>query len=676
MTSDPRYDILFEPVKIGPVTTKNRFYQVPQCNGMGHRFPKSMAAMRGIKAQGGWGVVCTEECEIHPSSDLSPGALMRLWDDSDLPTHQRMTDAVHEHRGLAGLELVHNGANVANYFSRMPALAPSDMATIYVHPTQGRSMDKQDIKDFRRWHVEAALRGKRAGYDLIYVYAGHNMNLLQHFLLPRYNQRSDEYGGSLENRVRLLREVLEETKDAVGDTCAVPFRFSVDELMGNDGMRWDVEGREIVEMLADIPDLWDVNISGWNNDTMPSRFAGEAGQEEYISFVKQVTNKPVVGVGRFTSPDTMVAQIKRGVLDLIGAARPSIADPFLPNKIREGRADEIRECIGCNICVMGDYTNTPIRCTQNPTMGEEYRKGWHPETIPARKSDSKILVVGAGPAGLEATLALAKRGYEVTLADARPSLGGRVLRESRMPGLAQWQRVADHRTYLISQMANVQTFPDSTLLARDILDFDADHVVLALGATWRKDGVGRSIIHPLQGTELMSADHILAEGTASGTVVVFDDEHYYMGSIIAEKLADMGCDVTLVTPSTMVAEWTQYTMEQHRIQARLLEKSVTVICAHKLTGLNAGTARLECIYSGKTRDIPANTVIPVTTRMPKVALFNEIKAQGHQNIKSVTRIGDCLVPGTIAMAVYSGHEYARNLDNPPTSPVPFLRENT
>jgi dimethylamine/trimethylamine dehydrogenase len=197
MARDPRYDILFEPVKIGPVTTKNRFYQVPQCNGMGHRFPQGMAAMRGMKAEGGWGVVCTEECEIHPSSDLSPGALMRLWDDSDIPTHRRMVEAVHQHGGLAGIELVHNGANVGNLFTRIAPLAPSEMATISNYPWQARAMDKQDIRDLRRWHRDAALRAKTAGYDIIYVYAGHNMTVLMHFLLSRYNKRSDEYGGSL-----------------------------------------------------------------------------------------------------------------------------------------------------------------------------------------------------------------------------------------------------------------------------------------------------------------------------------------------------------------------------------------------------------------------------------------------------------------------------------------------
>ena len=179
-------------------------------------------------------------------------------------------------------------------------------------------------------------------------------------------------------------------------------------------------------MLAEVPDLWDVNISGWEYDSNTSRFSEEGYQEPCIAFVKQLTTKPVVGVGRYTSPDAMVAAVKKGVMDMIGAARPTIADPFLPKKIEEGRIDDIRECIGCNICVSGNNTFVPMRCTQNPVIGEEWRRDWHPETIQPKASDDKVLIVGGGPAGLEAARALGQRGYQVTLAEREKALGGRL----------------------------------------------------------------------------------------------------------------------------------------------------------------------------------------------------------------------------------------------------------
>ena len=329
MSRDPKYDVLFEPVRIGPVTARNRFFQVPHCNGMGHQMPAAHAAMREAKAEGGWAVVSTEECEIHPSGDVTPYVEARLWDDADIPALAMMCDRVHAHGSLAAVELTHNGPTSSNLYSREVALAPSHQPLKYGYPYQARAMTKHDIREYRRWHREAAIRGRTAGFDLIYVYAGHDLSLAMHFLQRRRNHRTDEYGGSLENRVRLFREIIEDTKEAVGDTCGVVVRFAVEELLGDDGVTVS-EAKEIVHMLAELPDLWDVNVAAWYNDSIPSRFAKEGAQEPFTHWVKQYTTKPVVGVGRFTNPDTMVDQINRGVLDMIGAARPSIADPFLP----------------------------------------------------------------------------------------------------------------------------------------------------------------------------------------------------------------------------------------------------------------------------------------------------------------------------------------------------------
>ncbi|MEO0622884.1 MAG: FAD-dependent oxidoreductase [Pseudomonadota bacterium] len=679
-TRDPRYDILFEPVRIGPVTTKNRFYQVPHCNGMGRAYPSSMAEMRGIKAEGGWGVVCTEQTEIHHTSELSPIIEGRLWDDNDLPVWRKMTEKIHAHDGLAGIELCYDGIHTANRFSREIPMAPSLRPVSYYEPIQSRAMDLQDIRNVRRWHRQAALRAREAGFDIIYVYAGHDLSVLSHFLSRRWNDRSDAYGGSLENRVRLLREVLADTKEAVGDTCGIALRFAVDELMGTEGLTSEGEGRDVVEMLAEVPDLWDVNVSDWENDSMTARFAQSGFQDSYVSFVKQVTSKPVVGVGRYTSPDAMVALIKSGALDLIGSARPSIADPFLPKKIEEGRVEDIRECIGCNICVAADFQMVPLRCTQNPTMGEEWRRGWHPERIAPAHAEERVLVVGGGPSGLEAARALGQRGYGVTLAEAGSALGGRVAIESRLPGLAEWKRVADYREYQISQMAAVETFLESRLTAEEVLEVGADHVVIATGATWCASGVGRSNQAPIpvvEGALVMTPDQVMAGEAATGEVVIFDDEHYYMGSLMAEVLRGRGHAVTLVTPAADVSTWTHNTLEQHRVQKRLMEMEVAIVPLHAVVARGADTVTLECGYTEREREIPCGTFVPVTLRRPVDTLYHAVMAEIAKRgapAPTITRIGDCLAPGTIAAAVYSGHRFARELGEPVQDGVPFRRE--
>ena len=672
---DPRYDVLFEPVQIGPVRTRNRFYQVPHCNGMGHVHPSAMARMRGIKAEGGWGVVCTEECEISPLSEFSPYIEARLWDERDIPALARMCEAVHQHGSLAGVELAFNGYSAPNRYSREIPWAPSNTPVRGYDPVQARAMSRADIQQLRVMHRAAALRAREAGFDIIYVYAGHDLGMPFHFLTPRNNRRTDEYGGVLENRVRLLRELIEDTRDAVGDRCAVAVRLAVDEHMAG-GLSREGEGAEIFSMLADLPDLWDVNVADWSNDSVTARFASEGYQEAFLLGLKAMTRKPVVGVGRFTSPDTMVSLIRRGVLDLIGAARPSIADPFLPKKIEEGRAEEIRECIGCNICFSGDHTSTPLRCTQNPTMGEEWRRGWHPESVKCAQQPGRVLVVGAGPAGLECARILGARGMEVALADSQRTLGGRVALEAKLPGLASWARVIDYRLDALSRLASVEIYRESPLQAQDVLDFAAEHVFIATGSHWRRDGLGRSLRQSLSGLEclpVLTPDDLMAGVLPPSPVLLFDDDHYYMGSVLAEHLVARGVEVIFVTPAADVAAWTHNTLEQHRIQRRLLELNITIVPSHTLVRCTPQGLVASCVYTDRTRFIPAASLLLVTSREPEQdlyqALVNAPERVHAAGISTLKLIGDCVAPGTIAAAVYSGHRMAREFDVPADSLV-------
>lgn len=676
--NNPRYDILFEPVQIGPVKTKNRFYQVPHCNGMGHGKPQSLAAMRGVKAEGGWGVVCTEEIEISPFSEIAPHFEGRLWDDSDIPAQRLMTDACHAHGALAGAELFFNGYATPNRYSREIPIAPSHTPVKATDPIQARTMDKADIANVRRWHRAAALRARDAGFDIVYVYAGHDLGLPMHFISRRTNRRTDEYGGSLENRVRFLRELIEDTKDAVGDRCAVAVRLAVDQLLGPLGITSENEGRDAIAMLAELPDLWDVNIADWSNDSQTARFSQEGYQEQYIAHVKSLTTKPVVGVGRYTSPDAMVSAIKRGVMDLIGAARPSIADPFLPNKIAEGRFDDIRECIGCNICVTGDNLSVPIRCTQNPTMGEEWRKGWHPERIAPAQSRDTVLVIGAGPAGLELTRALGQRSYEVALADAGTRVGGRLIHDAALPGLATWMRVADHRMLQIQKMTNVNLYLDSRLRADEVLEFGFNRVFIATGARWRRDGLGRQHRTTINGVadadvvaKVFSPDDVFAGATLPSPVLIYDDDHYYMAGALAERLRKQGLEVYLVTPSVKVSEFTDMTMEQQRIQSGLLKMGVNIHTSTSIASVSTaadGCLALELAntYTDGRTPLHCASLLLVTMRDPVDELFTALQARAAEladaGVKTVQCVGDAYAPGTVAAAVYAGHKAARELD--------------
>jgi dimethylamine/trimethylamine dehydrogenase len=410
MPRDPRYDILFEPVKIGPKTAKNRFYQVPHCTGMGSGYPHTLAAMRGMKAAGGWAVVNTEYCSIHPTSDDTPFAHCRLWNDDDIRDLALMTDAVHAHGALAGCELWHGGRVTMNRYSRQGLLAPRELASAFVEPVQARRMDKQDIRNLLRWQGAAAERAVIAGFDIVYIYAGHAYLPMQ-FLSRLTNDRTDEYGGSLQNRARLIREMIEETRAAVGDKAAVAVRLNVGELAGFTDLTAEREVREVVAMLAELPDLWDVQYGDYHIDARSSRFAQEGAQEPYVAFVKSVTSKPVVGVGRFTSPDTMVAQVRRGILDFIGAARPSIADPSCR---RRSRRVAPRTSGNASAATSASPPTTTVPALHpEPDHGRRVAARLASEIIAPKTSGDTVLIVGAGPAGLECARALGQRGYDV-----------------------------------------------------------------------------------------------------------------------------------------------------------------------------------------------------------------------------------------------------------------------
>jgi dimethylamine/trimethylamine dehydrogenase len=314
-------------------------------------------------------------------------------------------------------------------------------------------------------------------------------------------------------------------------------------------------------------------------------------------------------------------------------------------------------------------------------MGEEWRRGWHPERIAPRRSQDSVLVIGAGPAGLECARALGARGYDVHLAEATDVLGGHVTSVASLPGLGAWTRVRDYRTHQIGKLANVQVYRNSRLTAEDVRSFGFAHVAVATGSTWRRDGVGRRNPYSLPGLDaanVLTPDDLLTGTAATSPVVLFDDEHYYMAGCLAERLRRQGHDVTLVTPAAEACTWARWTDEQHFVEPHLLKLGVKIVPNHNLAGAEGDKVQLASTLTGERWQLRCATLVLITSRNPCDGLYHDLMAAPDllrdAGIKSVARIGDCLAPGLIVDAVYSGHCYARALDEPPPDDVAYKRE--
>lgn len=684
-----RHRVLFEPLEIGPKVLKNRFYQVPQCTGFGTEKPWSQAEHRAVKAEGGWAGVCTEWAPIGPESDEKPFVSARVWSDADAENLAVMCDAVHLHGALAGLELGHSGAHATGYESRLATLAPSQLASDFLPHSVPKAMEQSDIDRVQDEWVVAARRARAAGFDIVYVYGGHSYLPLQ-FLSPFYNKRTDGYGGSLENRARFWLETLEAVRETVADDCAIAVRFCV-EALGPAGVSLD-EGLAFIRIADALVDLWDVNVgshSEWSKDSGSSRFFTAGYQLEWTGRVREATGKPIVGVGRLTDPDQMAGIVRSGVWDLIGAARPSIADPFLPRKIEEGRIDDIRECIGCNICAATSDRFGHLRCTQNATAGEEFRRGWHPEKYtPTTSGERNVLIVGAGLAGIECAIVLGKRGVRhVQVVDKAADIGGIGAWIPRLPGMGEWIRLLDYRRRQLDKLTNVSVTPSVEFDPQQVRTYGADVVVIASGATWARDGICGAAHEPIAGVteaseSVLTPEDVMVHGRrpAGGTVVVYDGEGYFMGSSIAEQLAGEGFAVELVTPLDKAAPFCDNTLEGAFVRQRLHDLGVRVRAQVVLSEIRVDGVRGETVF-GDPVEIATDGIVLVTQRVSEDGLYRELvsdrTALRDAGVSAVYRIGDCVAPRLLADVIFDGHRLAREIDSAdPGVAAPYRQEGS
>lgn len=698
MTLDNRYSVLFEPVQIGPKTAKNRFWCTPHAIGFGSDNPGSAAGYRGMKAEGGWGVVFTEATTIAPEMDKTPHRMSRLWDEGDIRNQRHIADAIKSRGALAGIELEYNAAvgvmtEGRGLTPRSVVATPGESSLSVPYAGGLIELDREGIDEIKQIYISAALRAKDAGFDLITFHCGHAASILAHFLIPYYNTRTDEYGGSLENRARFAREMLTAVREAVGPDVALGLRLGVDTLdgpagLGDRGIRSNGDATKYIQHMDDLVDYWDFVIGGfdWTIDAQSSRTVAENHEKPYVDGLKRFTEKPVVNVGRFNSPDTMVDVINGGQCDFIGAARASIADPFLPEKVRTGSIGDIRECIGCNYCVSRDLGTAPIACTQNATIGEEFRRGWNPENFTlAENHENDVLVVGAGPAGMECAMVLAKRGLRnVHLVDADSKIGGSLNWVSKLPGRHEWRRLIEYRELQLSQLENVEVIPNTRFTAEEALDYGAGIVVVATGSHYGRNGMDPYTRSPfglasVLGDRLLTPEQVVRDEVPVGNrVVVVDSDGYFMGPGIAERLARQGHDVILATRGDHIAEYQRFTGEASHTLRDLRELGVQLWTETAVTAEDASTVQLTKPGVG-TQSVAIDNVVLVGTRTSDTGLFRgllDLRDRWDENeVSAVHRVGDCVRPHFIADAIFSGHRLAQEIDTAnPAKPLPFIRE--
>jgi dimethylamine/trimethylamine dehydrogenase len=711
MARDPKYDILFEPVRIGPKTMRNRFYQVPHCNGAGVIHPGTQAAFRGMKAEGGWAVVCTEQCAIDDENELTPNTLAALSDEGDMINLRHMCDEVHKWGSLAGVEFNHMGIAANNLATRTASPSASSSSSDWMLGATSHAMDEDDIRRYQNAYAEAAKRAVQTGFDIVYI-MGAGGFLPEQFLSKFYNKRTDKYGGSFENRARFWIETLAKMKEAVGDDAAVATRMSTTHYLGADGIQPEEDAIKFVELATkeDLVDVWDVITSifyEWGENAGSSRFYKSNHEAPHTKIVKSVAKTPVVNAGRFTSPDDMVEVIRSGQCDIIGAARPSIADPFLPKKIEEGRPEDIRECIGCNMCISRWERGAPLICTQNAVANEEYRRSWHPEKFEPTPDPCSVLVVGAGPAGMECARVLGMRGYEVHLREAEKEMGGHMRDVMRYPGLSEYGRVITYRETQLGKLKNVEVHTGTgEMSADDVLKYGAEKVVVCTGSHWNDDGTSYLTMEPLpgidaQGVGFVTPEQVMAGKEVGERVVVLDADGYFTGIGMAELLADQGKEVAIVTQHGEVAPMTHYTLEFANLQRMMHEKGIVQHTHHWVEEVDVGNILKVKIFNlyrdgyvrstePKHNELPrrkgteiteleCDTVVLATGRTPNDELYRELSARksewASQDIRGIYQAGDCYAPRFTADVVFDGHRIARELDSAdPQRQVAYIRE--
>lgn len=644
---------LFSPVKLGRREAPNRIVSTPHGAAFGERGGITDRYIRyhEEKARGGCGVVMMfGSSSIHPTS-VNDWGEVNNWDDGIIPEFQRMSAAIHRHGALCLSQISHRGRRGHSWYSGIPLWAPSDTREER-HREWPHVMTKREIRVVIDAWAAAAVRLQKGGFDGcdIPLYGGH---LLENFLSPLSNRRTDEYGGSLENRTRLAREVLLAVREAVGPDFIIGVRHSGDHFVPGGLSREELlEVARIVDAIG-VADYW--MVSGSNTETLrfeamvtPSLYHPHVLYGELAAITRAVVRRPVILAGRVSTPEQAEAALAAGVCDLVGMTRALIADPDMPRKAREGRLEDIRVCVGASEgCIGRLRQGKAISCVQNPVIGREAELA----AIRPAERPRRVVVVGGGVAGLEAARVAALRGHRVTLLEAAPALGGQVLAAARAPKREDYAVIA---TWLAAQVRKlgVDVRLSAPAAAADVLALAPEAVVVATGATPR--------VPDLPGVDLphvaTAVDVLMSRVTPGRRCVVVDEDGHFAAPTTADLLAGKGCEVTLVSRYFMVGEDIDEGIRSD-LYARLFGQGVALEPLTQLVAVVPGGVRTRHTFSGVETTRLADTVVLAFGGKANDALYHELN--GH--VAELILVGDAVSPRRIHDAILDGTRAARAL---------------
>ena len=639
---------LFSPLQIKNVTLKNRIFSTGHMTTLvtGYTPNEDLAAYHEARARGGAGLVVIEVASVHSSAVYTSHTIMADT-DACIPGYQRIARAVHQYECRAFGQLFHPGReNFESLDGSAPvAYAPSAVPNERFH-VMPRPMSRTLIHDVIDGYGDAAVRLREGGLDGVEIVASHGY-LPAQFLNPHVNLRTDEYGGSPENRVRFIAEIVRNIRAKVGDDFIVGLRISGDE-QSYDGL--DIAtATDAIERLEAAGGLDYYNVIAGSSSSLggsvhivPPMFIENGYVAPYAATIKGKVKVPVFVAGRINQPQQAEEILKSGQADMCGMTRAQIADPEIANKAREGRIDDIRACIGCNqACIGHMHMGYGISCIQHPETGRELAYG--KRQAAARRK--KVMVVGGGPGGMKAAAVAAERGHEVTLYEAAAQLGGQALLAQALPGRAEFGGIVTNLTREM-ELAGV-TVRRNAPVDRALIEREApDAVVIATGARPAPVEIeGADEAHLVEAWAV-----IRGEANVGGRVAIADWRCDWIGMGLAEMLARNGCEVTLAVDGYMPGQTIQMYVRDHWA-ATLQKLGVKGIPYARLFGADGDSAYFQHATSGEPIILDGiDTVVTALGHNSVTSLADELEDWGGE----VHMVGDCLAPRTAEEAVYDG----------------------